>query len=299
MKPTFRISRGAIAAGVAAVLVGLVALAPGTWGVALAQTAGTPSAPPPPPNSTSTVTITVISGSTTTTLVTTPNQLSQVSLPPGSEVTSMTLTTTISPASSDLAAFSTFVVDQSLSQDSVIEVLFDIQFDLLTTARAIGTGATSEALAMDLRGLQNAHVQIFQAKATDTLKKAAAATITVPPETLAQVGGDLSRLQVRYMNTATKVAEDVTMLPSPAANKLSFQFTKEGKYAIYVRPLVPPAGAPQAAPATAPVVPRPANTGTGIPAEGSLGSQLLPIILVTLALGAITGIGLRAARRRS
>ncbi|MEI7924575.1 MAG: hypothetical protein WCI61_00075 [Chloroflexota bacterium] len=47
------------------------------------------------------------------------------------------------------------------------------------------------------------------------------------------------------------------------------------------------------------VAPRPANTGTGIPAEQSSMTSMLPYALAVLGLGLIGGVAVRTVRRRS
>ncbi len=64
------------------------------------------------------------------------------------------------------------------------------------------------------------------------LPQPATGILNVLPETLAQAGGDLSRLAVYFVDPDNGVIEPVKMLPSPAPGQLAFEFTKPGAYAV-------------------------------------------------------------------
>ena len=305
---TIKRSRGVLAATVLGVALAAVALMPGNLGTALAQTTGTP--PPPPP---AVVTITVVVNNQTQTIVTTPGNLATVTLPPGSEVTSISLTVTTSPAGANqastaatdavtsfvsevLGGSSTFENTSADFQEGNLELgyLFDISFG--GSARAIG--GRGPALVMNYAALREFGREAFQTSGPTVLAKAAVGTLNVKAETLAQVGGDLSRVSVYFVDPAKKVIEPVKMLPSPGPGKVSFEFTKAGSYAVMVNAIVAAPAAGAATPAAGAVVPRPANTGTGLPVEMTSTVGLLAVAASVLVLGAAAGGTAIAVRRR-
>jgi len=305
---SFRWDRSALAVGlVTAVVLATIAM-PGNLGTALAQTGGTP--PPPPP---AVVTITVVVNNETQTIVTTPGNLGTVTLPAGSQVTSISLTVTTNPEQAGATAIGAvnavtdFVADVlggtstssftgAGTSDGQLELgyVFDISFG--GSARAIG--ARGPALVMDYAALREFGREAFQTSGPTVLAKAAVGTLNVKAETLAQVGGDLSRVSVYFVDPAKKVIEPVKMLPSPGPGKVSFEFTKAGSYAVMVNAIVAAPAAGAATPAAGAVVPRPANTGTGLPVEMTSTVGLLAVAASVLVLGAAAGGTAIAVRRR-
>jgi len=288
--------RRALAFGVA-IAIALIALLPGAWGTALGQTAG---APPPP----AVVTVTVVVDGTSTQVITTPGGLASIILPPGSQITSVSLTVTTSPAAvSSEAAASTQAVTNFIEElggaawilgnlstvnfaGSNIQVgyVFAVSFD--SAASALGVGPQ-----LVMNGGALAQLQLSQeAFQTAELAVAAVGTLNVLPETLAQVGGDLSRLIVVYVDPANNVVEAVTMLPSPGPGVLAFEFTKAGSYAVIVAALTPEELA------DVPAAPSPADTGMGDTESGA--TNTLAIILSVVALAGILGAGSLAVSRR-
>ncbi|MGE3961607.1 MAG: hypothetical protein AB7F65_08010 [Dehalococcoidia bacterium] len=268
--------------GVALALVA-VALMPGTWRSALAQTAG----PPPPPPAT--VSVTVIINNTVETIVTTPGGLASLTIPPGSQITSIALDVITSPAATGatadaaLSAVIDFIDASGLTGTATgteVGYLFEIDFNPGQAANFM----TSQPMVMNGITFTQLGGTVFQAGSV--LPEPGVATLNVLPETLAQVGGDLSRLFVVFVDPVAGVSEEVTMLPSPGAGQLSFEFTKEGSYAVLVRPI---AGAPEA--------PAPAETGMGA-AEETGATNPLAIALGAAALLGIAGLGARFAMGR-
>jgi len=309
MMKLFGLSRATLAVGAVTLALALVALAPGGFGTALAQT--TPGVPPPAPPAT--VTVTVVVNNETTTVVTTPGGLASIVLPPGSQITSISLDVVTSPSATSatadaaLTAVLEFIESSGLTgagSGTEVGYVFEIAFG--GTVRTIGSGGP--ALVMDYRSLLMFGREAFQTTGPTVLAKPAVATLNVKPETLAQVGGDLSRLQVVFIDPVNKISEPVKMVASPGPGAISFEFTKKGSYAVIVRPIVTaaptagsvvtPAAGTGGAPAGA-VVPRPANTGTGIPAEQSSRLMLPLLAAAVLGLGLAGGVALRTARRRA
>ena len=275
--------RRLIATSVALALVA-VALLPGTWRSALAQTAGTPQPPPP-----ATVSVTVVVNNTVETIVTTPGGLASLSIPPGSQITSISLDVVTSPAATSatadaaLAAVIDFIDSSGLTgtaSGTEVGYLFEIDFNPGQAANFM----TSQPMVMNGITFTQLGGTVFQAGSV--LPEPGVATLNVLPETLAQVGGDLSRLFVVFVDPTAGVTEEVTMLPSPGPGVIAFEFTKEGSYAIMVRPI---AGAPAA--------PSPADTGMGVTQESGA-TNPLAIALGVAALLGIAGIGARFAMGR-
>ncbi|GMU39282.1 MAG: hypothetical protein AMXMBFR23_01480 [Chloroflexota bacterium] len=273
--------RGFVAIG-ASLAVAALALLPGAWGTALAQT--TP--PPPPPAQ---VTITVVVNDEEQTIVTTPGGLATVELPAGSQITSITVTVTTTPgelastttgASIAVAEFleTTPSVVAGLEVGYVFEILFG------GNVRAIGAGGP--ALVMDHAAVLQMSREVLQTTGPVVLPTPAVARLNLLPETLAQVGGDLSRISVILVDPATGIIETMTMLPSPGPGQIAFEFTKQGAYAIMVNPItVGDIG-----------VPAPANTGIAAADSTSRGASMWMLAgLGAVALAA--GGGALAYRR--
>jgi hypothetical protein len=288
-------SRGAIAAGLVSVMLAVVALMPGSFSPALAQTAGTP--PPPPP---AVVTVSVVVDGNTETIVTTPGGLATVVLPPGSAVTSISLSVTVSPSQAGAAvdeatqAVTSFVSDilggtvegvtgglTGLSGENLqLGYVFEVSFGgTASNAGQMFVMSSSAMLQMQPGSFTPAGIELPQP---------ATGILNVLPETLEQAGGDLSRLAVYFVDPDSGIIEPVNMLPSPGPGQLAFQFTKEGAYAILVNAITAPGAAPV-----------PANTGIPATTEADRTGAyalLAGTVLATIALG---GLGLRFARRRT
>ncbi len=289
MSDRIKTSRGGIVVGLVAVMLGAIALLPGAFSPALAQTA-----PPPPPPAV--VTVTVVVDNQEQTIVTTPGGLATVILPPGSTVTSISLTVTTSPGQASnvdtaTAAVTSFVEEvlggttsiplPTTEGDSLqLGYVFVVSFPNPDASNA------GQLLVMDAGTMLQVQPGLFLQTGTE-LPVAATGILDVLPETLAQVGGDLSRLSVYFVDPASGTFEPVTMLPSPGPGQLAFQFTKEGAYAILVNAI------------TVDAVPAPANTGIPASTEADRTGTyalLAGTVLATIALG---GLGLRFARRRA
>jgi hypothetical protein len=279
-----------------AVAIALVALLPGTWAEAQTSTAGAPPSP-------STVTVTVVVNGNQETIVTTPGGLASITIPAGSQITSVSVTLVTSPEqmitnlSGSMLAVYEFVAQSGESflgggvsgvgfsgGNFEIGYVFAIGFD--SAASTLGGGPQ---LVMNGGALAQLQLSEDALQTGTELAVAASATLNVLPETLAQVGGDLSRLIVVYVDPANSVIEPVTMLPSPGPGVLAFEFTKDGSYAVMVAPLTADeiAGGPAA--------PVPADTGMG--AESGA-TDTVAIVLGVVALGGILGLGGRYALRR-
>ncbi len=276
--------RRLVVLGVALALV-VAALLPGTWRSALAQTAGTP--PPPPP---ATVSVTVVVNNQVETIVTTPGGLASLSIPPGSQITSIALDVVTSPGASSatadaaLAAVIDFIDSAGLTgsaSGTEVGYLFEIDFNPSQAANFM----TSQPMVMNGITFTQLGGTVFQAGSV--LPEPGVATLNVLPETLAQVGGDLSRIFVVFVDPDAGVTEEVTMLPSPGAGQVAFEFTKEGSYAVMIRQIA----------VDAPAAPSPAETGMGA-AEESGAKNPLAIALGAAALLGIAGLGARVAMGR-
>lgn len=150
-------------------------------------------------------------------------------------------------------------------------------------------------------------------------------TWSFTPQDLAAAGGDFANLLMIGYNETTKVWTPVKQV-SKTATSVTFEVPHFSLWAYAVRTpgvtppapptattpgtttaptgpaqAAPPAGAAGAGAAVPPgtVIPRPANTGTGIPAQQSGVNAVLPYALAVLGLGVAGGIALRTARRRS
>lgn len=286
--------RGGIAVGIVAVVLGALALLPGAFSPALAQTV--PAPPPPPP---AVVTITVVVNGNEETIATTPGGLATVILPEGSTVTGISLTVTTSPGDiaaprAELAAVYDFVSNVlggfasatpgELVDDGdgnvLLAYVFEVSFGPFQASNA------GQMFVMDSATMLQAQPGAFLQTGIE-LPVPATGILNVLPETLAQAGGDLSRLSVYFVDPASGVFEPVTMLPSPGPGQIAFQFTKEGAYAILVNVI------------SVDAVPAPANTGIPASTEADRTGTyalLAGTVLATIALG---GLGLRFARRRA
>lgn len=149
---------------------------------------------------------------------------------------------------------------------------------------------------MDAGALTQHGTQAFQAGAPADLGVVATMTINVPADALADVGGDLTRIEVVYLNEFTGEPESVTMLPSPGPGQVEFEWTKEGVYLLVTRPLVPLPPLDLAPAAQA--VPVPADTGMG-DATTSTNTTAYIALAGVLAAMAATGLGARFALRRT
>jgi hypothetical protein len=292
--------RRALAIAVA-IAIALLALLPGTWGTALAQTAGT-------------VVVTFTVNGTETTVETTTDNLATITIPPGSTITGMEVFTSSSPdmfvafaaagkAQVALASFlgvdagalnaNTGSIGAAQSADGtwLVRTVLNLNFTVPTSSLAI----EREALVMDAGALLQHGFHTVNFTAPVDLGVVASMTINVPPEALADVGGDLSRIEIIYLNEFTGEAEPVTMLPSPGPGQIAFEWSKEGTYILVTRPLVPLPPLDLAA-AGGPSVPTPADTGMGATESGA--TNTLAIVLGVVALAGILGAGSLAASRR-
>lgn len=270
MKRTFQHSRIWVAFGIA--LVVAVALMPGSWQTAIAQTAGTPTASP-----TATSTTLPATGGT----VTVPNagltlNFGQGALAANTKVdftplVSAPLTTPTTTAGLALAAQQTNTAAvQALAQQNVPP----------PPGVSGGTGVIQSLFQLDATNTtNNTGVTTFGAPVT--------LAIVVPPNTLSLAGGSLANVQVFRFNETTRVWTQVAC--TAGAGGLSCSTTGFSIWALVV--------ATQATgPAQqAPVAPRPAATGTGVTDDST---SLMSIVILVLVAGGLVGGGAYAVQRR-
>lgn len=222
-----------VAVGVAAAIA-VAALLPGAWGTAVAQTAGE-------------VQVTFTVNGTTTTVATTPDNFAAITIPPGATITGLSVF-----ATADTDAMANYL--QSLAQSQAAAIALAAYLGVTSESFASGAGFTGieivqsadgtrlvrgtlvlnfttptssligsrSALVMDAGALSQQGFRALNFAAPADLGVVATMTINVSAEALADVGGDLSRIEIVYLNEFTGEAEPVTMLPSPGPGQVEF-----------------------------------------------------------------------------
>jgi hypothetical protein len=292
---------------VAAAAVAVAALLPGTWGTAVAQTAGEVQ-----------VTFTV-DGQQHTSILT--DEGLSIEIPPGATITGMNVfvadgtsilgdlqaRTNAITALADLLGVSSGNLNaalvgsaqatQSADGTRLLRGFVRVGFTVPSNASLL---SGRDAFVMDARALTQHHVRAFQVSPPTDLGVTATMSLFVSAEAVADVGGDMSRIQVFYLNEFTGEPEPVTMLPSPGPGQVAFEWTREGDYVIMTRLLVPlPPLVLDAEPAPQ-AVPIPADTGMGEVAGNTAANTAAYLALagVLAALVGIGGVGARLAVRR-
>lgn len=295
--------RGGFVALAAAAAIAVTALLPGTWGTAVAQTAGD-----------AVVTFTV-NGQERTSIMSSDGRLS-IDIPPGATVTGLrvfvdtgtSLTGDLMARDNARAALANLLgiessqmnarlvgnaeKVQSADGTTLLRGLVKLNFTVPSTSLLGGR----DAFVMDARSITGHGVRALQVSAPAGLGVTATMSIFVSAEAFADVGGDMSRIKVFYLNEFTGEPEPVTMLPSPGPGQIAFEWSKEGDYVIMTLPLVPLP--PLDLDPVADAVPVPANTGTGNTGISTAVASTNRAAYVALAgvLAALVGVGGLGAR---
>jgi len=211
----------------------------------------------------------------------------------------------------------------TLSADETISIV-ETSFNLAITLGVSRTEGISRIGEGTLQGVQNfagepgsiTPVRVFElaVKKTDgttgQIDKPIRMTWDFKPEHLAAAGGDFANLLMIGQDAATGKWSPVPQV-AKTATSVTFEVPHFSLWAFAIRHVAVTPGAPGApgaagtgagagAPPVAPAItPRPANTGTGLPAEQAMTGIALPITLVVLGLGILGGLGYRTVRRRS
>lgn len=313
MKRTFqRTSRMWVALGLA--LVAAVALLPGSWRPAVAQTAGEPTASPTASatasatvSATASATTTATSTSTATTTVTatatftaTPTATSTTLPATGGTVTVPNSGLTLNFGQGALGAntrvdyrplVSPPIVPANAPPPSQQQQVQAAQQTSGTAIQALAAQNVPPPPGVNAAGTGGLIQSVFQLDATNTANNAGVTTfgapvtlaIVVPPTTLSLAGGNLANVQVFRFNETTRAWVQVAC--SAGASGLSCSTSGFSIWAMVVVTPVP----------AAPVAPRPAATGTGV-AEDSM--SLLPLAGLVLVAGGLAGAGAYAVQRR-
>lgn len=292
-----RPSRMWVSVGVA--LVVAVALLPGSWRPAVAQTAGPPTPSPTAPATpattpaatftatpTATATVLPVAGGT----VTVPNAGLTLNFGAGAlgantrvDFTPLVAPPVVLPNAPPLTPV--LLLQQAQQTSGTALQTLTAQNVPPPPGVAVGGGAGSliqSLFRLDATNVAtNADVTTFNAPVT--------LAIVVPPGTLSLAGGNLANVQVFRFNEATRVWVQVAC--TAGAGGLS---CSTSGFSLWAMVVVTQVAAAPGQPA-APVAPRPAATGTGL-AEGSM--SLLPMMALVLAAGSLVGAGAYAVRRR-
>ncbi len=304
MKRTFwRSSR--VWSAVATLVVVAIALLPGTWSTAVAQTGGGEIAPTSVSTSTATSTTTVTSTTTSTATSTAAPTATSTTLPAaGGSVTVPNAGLTINFGQGALstntkvdftplvpAPTTTTTTPQQAQQTSTAAV------QSLTSQNVPpppGVGGTGGSLIQSLFTLDASSTT--NGEKTNTFNAPVTLAIVVPPATLGLAGGNLANVQVFRFNETNRAWVQVAC--SASATGLS---CSTSGFSIWALVVATPAGG-QIAPAigtdaggATPVTPRPANTGTGVTPDST---STLSMLAAILAAGSLLGAGAFAVQRR-
>jgi len=284
----------------------------GTKTTETTKTDGTKSTETAKPNG-ETTTVVTIPNQGTVTVVQAPGQPAQVTVAPANPNTDTTMQVDVLGAQLSVPG-GTLSADETIS---IVEQSFNLAIVLGVTRVESGAPQGLQNFANEPGSIRP--VRVFEM----TVKKASGATgqIAKPirmtwdfkPEDLAAAGGDFANLLMIGQNAATGKWSPVPQV-AKTATSVTFEVPHFSLWAFAVRtpgvtPPPPPAGSVGTPAATAGtgaapaagtgLVPRPANTGTGIPAEQS-SSMLLPMLAAAaLGLGLAGGVALRTVRRRA
>jgi len=247
-----------VAIGVA-VAIALLALMPGTWGAALAQTAGTPSA-----GTTATPTATTVPAGESATIQAASDKT--ITIPAG-----------------------------ALSEDATLtsQPIFDNE-----TADEIATAAIFASLDIptpdEVEDGAAVVISIFQLDATDAdgndiaFDEPVEMTFELTPEVLAAAGGDANNVVLQFFDEDTNQWTAVSC--SGSGTTLTCQLPHFSVWALTVR-TQQETGPGQAA------TPAPADTGMGATSDTGA-TNVTAIVLGIVALAGIAGVGSRLVLRR-
>lgn len=259
-------ARGRLIASVAAMAIALLALAPGAWSVARAQTAGTPT-PTPTPTST---TVPAGEGSTTE-----PTSDTTLTVDPGTFAVDVTITYT--PRADTSSTVGTPAAAQTMQAQ--------LQILGVPPPPAVASGDSEIAEIFELDATQVGGGEIDESG----FLKPVEISIDLTPEILALAGGNALNVTLQFFDEATGLWTPVSCAASGAA--LVCQLPHFSVWALIVAAAAP---APPPAPAPAP-------TGTGLLDDGESRSALPLVLAGVLAAGLVGGLGakLALARRRT
>lgn len=265
-------------------LVAALALLPGSWQVAVAQTGS------PAPTATATFTATPTATSTTlpTTggTVTVPNagltlNFGQGALGANTKVdfTPLVSVPPLSPTATALTQGQQTLTAQQTNTAAVNALA--AQNVPPPPVVASGGGVIQSLFQLDATNTtSNSRVTVFNAPVT--------LAIVVPPGTLSLAGGNLANVQVFRFSETTRTWVQVSC--TTGAGGLNCSTPGFSLWALVVATQLA-AGPAQQAPAG----PRPANTGTGVADDSN---SLVPMLALVLAAGSLVGVGAYAMRRR-
>ena len=282
---------------------------------------------------TQTVTVQPSTGTTTTVISTPTGTVTTVAAPNQPAVTTIQVA---NPGQTSTVAAPTLAMFISLPPNTLTagEAIVAVQQAVDAFAAANGVDPSSVVVVLSdavervdfaderasVKLIRTFDLQVKKADGTaGQLAKPALFTWEFTPAELASAGGNTANMLMIGYNPTTKgwtAAKQV----SKTSTSVTFEVPHFSTWAFAVRnvgvvvPPAPPTAAPvvpagpvapgQAAPTTATgaapaLTPRPANTGTGIPAEQSMSLVLPMIAAAVLGTGILGGVALRTARRRS
>ncbi|MGE3961606.1 MAG: hypothetical protein AB7F65_08005 [Dehalococcoidia bacterium] len=312
--PALANARRAIVLGLAIALVA-VALLPGAWGTALAQTAGPVTSTDPTTGTTTTTTtqpdgtrvtetvrtdgttstvtetpsgetttVVVVPNQGTVTVVAAPNQPVTVTVAPANPNTDTSLqvdvlATTLSVPAGTLSADETIsIVEQSFTLAIVLGIQDATQIGFNTQSQTTAPGTIVPVRVFEL-GVQKADGSSGQ------IAQPIEMTWEFTPDVLLAAGGDFANLLMITYDPDTETWSQVKQV-SHTATSATFEVPHFSLWAFAYR-------------AAAPAVPTPADTGMGA-AEETGATNPLAIALGAAALLGIAGLGARfAIARRS
>lgn len=266
-------STGKVIAFAVAIAVALLALVPGAWGPALAQTAGTPT-----PSPTATATATTVPAGASATVVAAPNKT--VSIPAGAVPVEATVT--FQPAA-DVESDPTSAASQTVVASALLALDVPIPAEVQSGGGVIASVFVLEALDADGNEIS------FDEPVT--------MTFDLTPEILAAAGGDANNVVLQFFDEDTGQWTPVSCTGS--GTTLTCELPHFSVWALVIQTgddaAPPQEGTATATPAT---TPGPAATGSGVfgSEDGSNMGLLLAGIVAVVVLG---GAGARLAVRRS
>lgn len=246
-----------IAIGVA-ISIALLALLPGSWGDALAQTAGQPT-------TTATATSTVVSVDTEATVATAPNKV--ITIPAGA-------------LSEDATIISQPILDNDSGEPvAVAEVFASVN---VPTPEEVedGSAVVVSVFSLDALGADNEEV---------TFDEPVQMTFELSPEILTAAGGDANNVVLQFFDEDTGNWTAVEC--SGSGNSVTCSLPHFSVWALVVRTQTAATSDPEQA-----VTPAPANTGMGSTGTGA--SDSTAILLGLLASAGLAGAGAKFALGR-
>lgn len=256
---------GRIVAFGAAVAVTLLALLPGAWSAAVAQTAGTPT-----PTATATATTTTVAAGASATIQAGDDL--QINIPAGA--TSELVEVTFQP-----------VLDETDDPTSP-----SAQAAVAQALIALGVPSPSDVNSGDAVIASLFLLEAVDADGNDvTFDEPVILTFDLTPEILAAAGGNANNVVLRFFDEAT---QEWTAVPcSASGSTLTCELMHFSVWALLIQDEAPAQATPTA--------PAPADTGTGIIEGGSGSTDGVLLLVAVLGLAGVAGLGARFAVRRS